>query len=109
FDNIPSSGFFPVPMAMHPLFYHKKLWDHSYVKTERKRNSVFMIGNFDKQYHQFNEELFGMESRLTVLNFLKKKCILSEVNSKEEFYDFLKSSSDKECIILDRINFSSEI
>ncbi len=109
FDHILSTRFFPVPMAMHPLFYHKKLWNRPYVKTERKRNSVFMIGNFDELYNQFNEELFGMESRLSVVSFLKKKGILSEVNSKEEFYYFLESKRDKECIILDKNNFSIEM
>ncbi len=109
FDNLPSSGFFPVPMTMHPLFYHKELWNQTYLKNDKKKNSVFMIGNFDGQYNQFNEELFGMESRLTVVSFLKKNGVLSEVNTKEEFYNFLESTRDKECIILDKNNFSIEM
>jgi len=109
FDDRPSSVFLPIPMAMHPLFYYKNLWNQPIINTERKKNSVFMIGNFDEQYNQFNEELFGMESRLTAVSFLKKKGILSKINSENELNDFLESTREKECIIINRDDFAIEM
>src|SRR5690606_21945305 len=98
FDDNSSTIFVPVPMYMHPLFYNKGLWNQPYDRTKRKKNSVFMIGNFNDQYRQFNEQLFEMESRLTAVSFLKKKGLLSEINSKVELYSFFNSTRDKECI-----------
>jgi hypothetical protein len=102
FNKISSSKYLAVPMSMHPLFYHKKLWNQPYNKFNRKKNSVFMVGNFVDEYKQFDGALFGMENRLENISFLKNKGILTEVTSKVDLDEFLASERDKECIVLDK-------
>lgn len=104
-----NSNEYYIPMTMHPLFYKTGKWREKIPQTKRK-NSVFMIGNFDPNaYSSIEFPLFHVNSRIEILNTLKKESCFLNVNSTSELNHFLKSVSDRKCILIDRRNFSIEL
>lgn len=90
------------PMTMHPLFYNKGIWKNGIKRPVKSKNSIFMIGSFNKDlYSGFDEELFKMPSRLSTLRYLKINSILSSVQSKKELAEFIDSNNDNQCIVID--------
>ncbi len=97
---------FHFPMTQHPLMYHAGWWNEKILMINRKR-SIFMAGNFDiKAYSQSNlEGVFNIYSRLTVYEFLKNSQRLFEMESIQDFYDYLESDHDQEIILINRLKF----
>lgn len=90
-----------IPMAMHPLFYQQKIWNKTISSKNERRNSIFMVGNFNKNaYNNFNSALFKMHSRIDAYNHLNKLGLLTEISNHDKLTNSIKNS-DQECIIID--------
>lgn len=97
---------FHIPMSMHPLIYHKNIWDLK-LKNFRRKKSVFMIGNFDKQsYSSLEFSLFEVISRTEIWESLENNEIKYRIKSQKELQDFCDSEFDEKWIIIDRNDFS---
>lgn len=99
-----SAKAYHVPMMQHPLMYHAGWWNMP-VKSEKRKKSLFMAGNFDEAiYKGFEQEgIFELASRLEVYQYLKKKTLLYDVENNYGFAAFLNSSSDHKVILLNRL------
>mgnify|MGYP006087305173 CR=1 FL=1 len=100
---------FHIPMSMHPLFYHKGYWNENIHPEKKRKKSIFMAGNFDKNaYEQFVDTPFNIESRTEVYDYLHKNKILTQVQSLQDLRILLDNENDNMCIILNsfRINMN---
>ena len=96
FDNVY------VPMTMHPLFYHYKYWDRQIKLLNKRKHSVFMIGNLDRcQYEDFKNKPFNINSRIEVFDYLKRTKKIKEIESNEQLDFFIDGDNDLEIILLD--------
>lgn len=100
---------FYIPMTQHPLLYNRNLWNSPIAEKDRKR-SAFMIGNFEKNaYNSLDFSLFGTFSRTQIFEFLESRQKLFKISSKKELKNFIVSSNDDKCILIDRNDFAIEI
>ncbi len=94
-----------IPMSLHPLFYHKDIWNIDFLNKKRKV-SIFMIGCIDKKaYEFFDEESFKMENRYRTYKYLLDKNLIDNISSLNELNKFLNSAKDNVCIIIGRNQF----
>ncbi|RPD45527.1 hypothetical protein [Paracnuella aquatica] len=93
---------FHIPMAMHPMIYHKGLWNKEYIMN--KNGSVFFAGNFDTQaYSNFSKEnVFRMLGRIEILAILKNN---NNVVFPKSFEQLKKSNFKRKIVVVDIQNF----
>jgi hypothetical protein len=101
-----NSAFYYVPIAQHPLMYHRQLWNSNINYVPRK-TSIFMIGNFDSLgYERIKHTSPNIISRIAIYNFLNDKNLLTSYSKPHEFQAFLTSNEDHKCILIKREDFS---
>jgi hypothetical protein len=103
-DKPPRDAYF-VPIAQHPLMYHKGWWDAPLPSTNRK-NAVFMIGAFDAKMYQelVEDQLFKVLGRLQVAQKLQP--YRHAISSLAEFQNYLHSAEEGQLLLLDRADFA---
>lgn len=101
-SNKSSNNIFYVPMAMHPILYKNNIWNKTLDERTPKKKSIFMVGTLeDLAYSRIESTPFQIESRTEIHNYLKQKKLLTKINSLNELEDFISSSQDERCIVLD--------
>lgn len=100
-----SDGYY-IPIAQHPLMYADNLWNLE-VKISKKKNSVFMIGNFNEEgYKRIENTSLNVISRPQIYNHLKQTKTLTAINTKAQLDQFIDSTQDHKCILVKRQDFS---
>lgn len=95
-----------IPIAQHPLMYDRKFWDTKTADSLRK-NSIFMIGNFDEQsYKDIENTSLNIISRPQIYNHLKTVNLLTQIGNESNFNSFLNSDNDNKCVVIKRDDFS---
>lgn len=97
-----------LPMSMHPLMYHRQLWKQPLPMCPRKQ-SVFMLGNFDPAVYQPLLEAFGIADRNAVYDHLAAKGMLYPCPSRDALDAFLDGAQDGQCLIMKRKDFTIPI
>ncbi len=96
-----------IPMAMHPLFYSKKLWNVSIDYNQNRKTSIFMVGNLDiNAYAKERMTLFNTCGRIEIIEYLKSRDKVTSIGSALELENFIASDNDQTCLIIDRKDFS---
>ena len=91
-----------IPMSMHPLFYHNSYWNQSLNLIKKRKKSIFMAGNFERNaYLKLNDTPFNMESRIEVYDYLSDNKMITQVKSLKDLEMLLESNNDNMCVILD--------
>src|SRR5262249_14672908 len=84
-----------VPICQHPVMYHTGWWNEPIEHVKRKR-SVFMAGNFDKEAYSTIEKakVFDVVSRVAVFSCLEQKGLLHNVSNIRDLLLFLNNKDD---------------
>lgn len=103
-DAPPQDAYF-VPIAQHPLMYHKGWWNTP-LPTQPRKNAVFMVGAFDAQMYQelVEDQLFKVLGRLQIAQKLQP--YRHYIQTLTEFQDYLHSPAEGQLLLLDRASFA---
>lgn len=67
FNPVPPPSYFRIPIGPHPLFFE---WSHP--PQIEKSGHAFFAGNMSEAYAEFDEEFWGMPSRLNSIQYLQE-------------------------------------
>lgn len=67
FNPVPPPSHFRIPIGPHPLFFE---WNHP--PEAEKSGHAFFAGNISEAYSEFDEEFWGMPSRLNSIQYLQE-------------------------------------
>jgi hypothetical protein len=91
---------FFIPITMHPIFYHRNIWNVP-IENSKRKHSIFMAGNFNgKHYGNSNEKHFNALSRTTIYGILQQKEALTVVENIDTLNRILDEDVNHQCIIV---------
>lgn len=107
FEAPKTTAAYYVPMSQHPLMYKENWWNAPIVDEKRKQ-SVFMAGNFDESTYLAieNDNVFTTISRLGIYSFLANKQLLYSIDSLQKLQTFYESTIDFKIILLNRLKLN---
>ena len=109
-NSSPKKNEFRIPMTMHPLFYNKSIWQNEILNKGLRKNSIFMIGNFDKMaYRTIEKSYFNVKSRIEIFKFLNDRDYITHYKTEKSLLNFINGEEDKKCIIIQRKHFSISV
>lgn len=103
-SNFKKNNYY-IPIVLFPLLYHKNVWSGN-LKYLKRKNSIFAIGNFNVNlYNDIHKSPFNILSRIDLFEHLKKNKLIFTINSENSLEEFIKSSLDSKCILIDSRDF----
>tara|TARA_Y100000815_G_scaffold273217_1_gene303916 strand:+ start:14292 stop:15362 length:1071 start_codon:yes stop_codon:yes gene_type:complete len=105
FSRGENESIYYVPMAMHPVYYHKNIWHE--LQQSHKINSIFFAGNIESRYYKWIENSpFDVIPRHDLIGFLVNKGFGVILKNPEDYVRIKEKGESKKIIIIDRKVFS---
>ena len=97
--------YIPIPMTMHPLFYHLDYWQTAVKMNEKRKRSVFFSGNLSSgPYQNFKKEIFKQENRTEISHFLRRNSLFKEIKNMVRLEEYIESEEDFLVIMMNSVN-----
>lgn len=102
-----SSDIYHVPMSQHPLMYKTGWWNEPIIGKGKKKQSLFMAGNFDENTYAIEQDgIFKTLSRLWVYSLLQDKQLLYPIDSLQNLQSFYDCDIDYKIILINRLKLN---
>lgn len=99
-----------IPMSFHPLMYHKNLWNLKISLPEKRINSVFCYGNFDKRaYSAIDQTPFEVLSRVDLLEFFAKQDQFVSIKNQNHLEEIISTAESEKFLFAIKENYSVPI
>lgn len=104
-DNLEQNAYH-IPMSFHPYMYANNLWNKSLSPRERKINSIFAFGNFDRKvYKTIDQYPFNVLNRADLIDYFSKKKNFISVGNKLELDVLIREKTEEKFIFAEKSTF----